>query len=180
MEQLVLHKRFSSWHFVRLEQLLDDQSAAGYMLISATHKKQIFEPGGVPCRHRLGYCPARQNSAAYITYVAAQENTGWELVCQEQGWLYFRKPLAAFQADENQRLKEDRDGIRQLFTMVTKKLENWRAVELVLAAILIIAGYATTNLVLRLAVIPLVLVLINTYLIKFMSQSLEDDALMDR
>ena len=96
MAETVLHKRFSSWQFKKLEQLLDAQAAPGYALVSATHKKQVFTPGGVPCRHRLGYCAGAPGSAEEITYLAAQERAGWELVCREQGWLFFRKPLDAF------------------------------------------------------------------------------------
>lgn len=179
MEQQVLRQRYFSWQFSKLEQALDQKSAEGWQLTAATHKKQTFEQGGVPCRHRLGYCPAQKQTAGYISYVAAQERAGWELVCQEQGWLYFRKPLTAFAEGERQRLEEDREGIREMFTQITRKLENWRIAALILAFLLLVAGYATTNAVMRLAVIPLVLILLDTYLIKFLTESLENDALTD-
>ena len=57
------------------------------------------------------------------------------------------------------------------------RLETWRRIELVLTAALVVVGYATVNLVMRLAVIPLLLVLGNTYLIKYMQEALENDAL---
>ena len=60
---------------------------------------------------------------------------------------------------------------------VNRRLETWRRIELVLTAALVVVGYATVNLVMRLAVIPLLLVLGNTYLIKYMQEALENDAL---
>lgn len=177
MAELVLHKRFSSWQFRKLEQLLDAQAAQGYALASATHKRQVFTPGGVPCRHRLGYCAGAPGSAEEITYLAAQERAGWELVCREQGWLYFRKPLDAFAEGTSQRLEGDRESIDRMFAAVIRRLEIWRRIELVLTAALVVVGYATVNLVMRLAVIPLLLVLGNTYLIKYMQEALENDAL---
>lgn len=179
MEQQILKQHYFSWQFAKLERALDRESQSGWQLCSATFRRQTFEKGGVPCRHRLGYCASRPNSADYITYVAAQTNAGWELVCQDKGWLFFRKPLAQFPAEDRQRLKEDREGIRQLFTARTRKQENVRIVALILAAILLILGYATTNWVMRLAVLPLAVMLANTYLIKFMTESLENDALDD-
>ena len=81
---------------------MDRESQSGRQLCSATFRRQTFEKGGMPCRHRLGYCASRPNSADYITYVAAQTNAGWELVCQDKGWLFFRKPLAQFPAEDRQ------------------------------------------------------------------------------
>ena len=155
MAELVLHKRFSSWQVRKLEQLLDAQAAQGYALVSATHKKQVFAPGGVPCRHRLGYCAGAPGSAEEITYLAAQERAGWELVCREG----------------------DRESIDRMFAAVIRRLETCRRIELVLTAALGVVGYATVNLVMRLAVIPLLLVLGNTYLIKYLQEALENDAL---
>lgn len=177
MAQQIFHKHFASWHFAKLEQFLDAQSEQGYQLVTATHKKQVFSTGGTPSCHRLGYCPSRPDSADAISYIAAQEQAGWELVCQEQGWLYFRRPLDTDSPSIRPRLAEDRDAISQMFAGICKRLENWRIIELLLTAALVIIGYATTNLVMQLAVIPLLLVLLNTYLIKFMQESLENDAL---
>ena len=64
-----------------------------------------------------------------------------------------------------------------MFAAVIRRLETWRRIELVLTAALVVVGYATVNLVMRLAVIPLLLVLGNTYLIKYMQEALENDAL---
>ena len=50
---------------------------------------------------------------------------------------------------------------------------------ILMAAALLVLGYATTNWILRLAVLPLAVMLFNTYLIKFMNEALENDALDD-
>ena len=179
MKQQKINKRFFSWQFAKLERELDRQSRDGWQLSAATFARRTYTQGGEPCRHRVAYCPSRVNSADYITYVAAQTNHGWELVCQDQGWLFFRKPLSRFAPEESQRLREDRDGIRSLFTKRVRKQENIRIVALLLAAALLVLGYATTNWILRLAALPLAVMLFNTYLIKFMNEALENDALDD-
>lgn len=174
-----MSKRYFFWQFAKLERELDWQSKDGLSLTGASFAKQTYESGGVPCRHRIGYCPSRENSADYISYVAAQTNHGWELVSHDKGWLFFRKPLDQFKEEESQRLREDREGIRSLFAKKVRKQENIRIVALLLAALFLVLGYATTNWILRLAVIPLAVMLANTYLIKFMNEALENDALDD-
>ena len=174
-----MSKHYFSWQFAKLERELDRQSKDGLRLTAASFAKQSYEPGGVPCRHRIGYCPSRQNSADYISYVAAQTNQGWELVSDDKGWLFFRKPLDSFKEGETQRLREDREGIRSLFAKKVRKQENIRIVALLLAALGLVVGYATTNWIIRLAALPLIVMLLNTYLIKFMNEALENDALDD-
>lgn len=175
MEQIIFRKRYANWHFARMEWFLDARSAEGYTLVRATHRKQIFQSGGVPCRHRLGYCASSSQSADYITYVSKQERAGWELVCQEEGWLYFRKPLSELDEQDPAQLVDGREPIAKAFSAVTKRLESWRRVELVLAAALLVIGYAVNFWILRVAVIPLALVLLNTYWIKFLQQSLQEE-----
>ena len=179
MKQQSIRKRYFAWQFAKLERELDRESRDGWQLQTGSFAKRVYEQDGVPCRHRVGYCESRKNSADYISYVAAQTNQGWELICEDKGWLFFRKPLTAFKEEESQRLREDREGIRSLFAKQVRKQENIRIVALVLTAILLVLGYATNNWVMRTAVLPLIVMLLNTYLIKFMNEALENDALDD-
>ena len=63
MAELVLHKRFSSWQFKKLEQLLDAQAAQGYALVSATHT------GGTPTEGQMrGLLSVTPNARHYLGF----------------------------------------------------------------------------------------------------------------
>lgn len=168
-------KFYPVWKLTQLEQELDERSEAGDRVVSAGFKKRVYEPGGTPCRHRIGYLDARKQSADYITYVAAQQNAGWELICEEGNWFFFRKSCDKIEKDGDDRLVGDRDSARVEFARRIRRAESLRRLELVLAAILLVVGYATVNWVIRLAAIPLALVLAQTYYIKFLDQAFLND-----
>ena len=168
-------KFYPVWKLTELEQTLDEWSERGYQVVSAGFRKRSYEPGGTPCRHRIGRLDARKQSADYITYVAAQQNAGWELICEEGNWFFFRKSCDKIEKDGDDRLIHDRDSVRVELARRVQRAESLRRVELVIAAILLVVGYATVNWIIRLAAIPLALVLAQTYYIKFLDQTFLND-----
>lgn len=174
MKQCTVKRRFFSWDFLKFEQFLNAQSETGLQLISATHRRQCFTED--PSQHyiyRIGCCEGSDGSAASIRYLSKQEIQGWELVCREGVWLYFRKPWDETLPEEAYALDGGRTPVEKNLRTFIKRLERIRLIFLALTIVPIIAGYAFDNMmVIRIGALPLIVALLVTLCCKKVEEAL--------
>lgn len=145
-----------------LERELDAMSAAGWQAQRPGRILQTWVQGEGAWVHRLA-CSPGEGEAAFLDSQAA---AGWEPAARRRGWILFRKP--ADKAEPGEQLPDRRDSVRARFAKRIARLEALRRWMLILAALLLIGGYASAlKPVLWGAVLPLSAALLFTYLIKF-------------
>lgn len=174
MKQCTVKRRFYSWEFSKLEQFLNDQSEAGLQLTAATHRRQSFtEDPSQRYIYRIGCCEGADGSASSISYLSRQEIQGWELVCREGDWLYFRKPWDETLPDDAFVLEDGQAPVEKNLRAFIKRLERIRLVFLVLTVLPILAGYAFDNMmVIRIGALPLIVALLVTLCCKKIEEAL--------
>lgn len=171
MERKTTYTYYKPGDMARLENKLDLMSAQGWQAARPGRFRQVYTRGDGSYVHRFGYCPSPEASGGHTRYCTAQARKGWEKRCARKGWILFRK--MADKASDGEQLPDEREGIGKLFGRRIKGLETLRMWMLVLAAILMIGGYVSDLLpVLYSCVLPLLVALIATYLIKFMEEGL--------
>ena len=150
-----------------LERELDRQSHLGWQAERPGRFVQRYRRGAGDFVHRIGYCAGD----AEAEYLAENEAAGWHAGPRKRDWILFRKPASDALPDE--RLPRDRAPIKVLFERRIARLESVRRWMLVLAAGLLIGGYATAlKPVLLGSVLPLAVMLFVSYRIKFMEEGL--------
>lgn len=146
-----------------LERDLDAMSAVGWQSLRPGRVLQTWVRGEGVFVHRLACVPAEGEADGFL---AAQAAAGWEPAARRRGWILFRKP--ADKAEPGEQLPDGRDSIRARFAKRIAGLETVRRWMLILAAVLLIGGYAASlKPILWGAVLPLSAALLVTYLIKF-------------
>lgn len=167
-EQKIVWKHFFPWQYEKLEQSLDDTAEGDWKVVQVnTFRQRFVRDTENVWLYRVEYTALRPGSAAQITQDAARTACGWEPVCQSGARKIYRCRVSGAQAEPA--FPGDREGIRAVFRGRIRRQENIRIAALVLAALLLIAGYAllrTTKLLIYTAALPLFVMLINTLLIR--------------
>lgn len=157
-------RRFFLWQTPELERLLDRESAAGRQLCSGALCARRYRPADGACWHRVGVCEARPGSASEAEYRLRQQRAGWEFVCRQGPCLVFRRAAGT---GEKPALADGGAGLRDLLHRRCRGAETGRLCCFVLAALLLIAGYAADRFwIIRTAAVPLAAALGLTYLIR--------------
>lgn len=161
---------YKSGDFWRLEQTLDTLSAQGWQVSRPGRLLQRFTfDGSAAYVHRFGVSAHRAGSADDITYLSKQERAGWKVVARKGVWILFRAP-----AEEDKRLVDDREPIAALYDNRIKSREGFRMWMIVLASILMLAGYFTNLLPLLYSfALPMLLALLVTLQIKYMQEGIK-------
>lgn len=150
-----------------LERELDRRSRLGWQADRPGRFVQRYRRAEGAFVHRIGHCSAEEAA----DYLASNEAAGWHAGPRKRGWIVFRKPAEDALPDE--RLPQDRAPVKVLFDRRIARLEALRRWMLVLAAGLLIGGYATAlRPVLLGSVLPLAVMLFVSYRIKFMEEGL--------
>ena len=154
-----------------LERALNEQSRLGWQAEQPGRFVQRYRRGAGVFVHRVACCPEK-GEAGRITWLAAIERAGWEPGPQRRGWTVFRK--SAELAADGEQLPMGRAGAEALFQKRISRLETLRRWMLVLAAALIITGYASALRPVSVSsVAPLLAVLFFSYRIKFMEEGVK-------
>ncbi len=156
----------------RLEQDLNALSAQGLQPKRLGALVQRLTPRTGPAMvYRVGYCDGRPGAAKEITYLSSQQRRGWQLVGRRRGWLLFAKP--ADQAQEDERLEQDRQPIAQCYKRRIKARESLRMVLLVLATALLLVGYMMDIVyIIYSFAVPMLICVLLTLEIKYMEEGL--------
>lgn len=161
--------------FARLEQTLDTMSRAGWQAEKPGRLLQRYVFDDNACYvHRFGVCESREGSADEITYLAENERAGWKVAARKGCWRLFRKP--AEEASEGEALPGSNAAIEALFTRRCKAWETFRMWMIVLATLLMLAGYFTDLLPLLYSfALPMLLALPATLEIKYMQEGIKHE-----
>ena len=172
MEQKQTFHYFRPGDLTGLEQYLNAMSRTGWQCVRPGRLRQEFVREQGAFVHRFDYSDAPAGSADAITRDAALERAGWTVAARKKGWLLCRRPEP--EAEEDAELPGHREGVAKLFRRRIARLESLRRVLLILGAALMIVGYMSDLLpLLYSCVIPLVIVIPITYLIKFLNEGAE-------
>lgn len=156
-----------------MEQKLNAMSAQGWQAVKPGRLVQqyVFDDTAAYV-YRFGLSDRRSGSADDITYRSAQERAGWEICARKGKWILFRKKAA--DAEENEMLVDGRDPIELYYAGRIKPRETFRMWMIILATILMMAGYFTDLLPLLYAfAIPMLLALLVTMQIKYMQEGIK-------
>ena len=156
------------WYFpgqvTRLEKELDRRSREGQRPRKLGRLFQTYEEGGEPAGYRVTYVPADREKD-----LAAQTAAGWTLAGEKGSWRLYTRPWDG--EGDKPRLAGDREALKALFAKRKKTLETLRGICLVLAAGLLLGGYALDlRYVIYGGVLPLALCIPMTYALKYMEE----------
>lgn len=155
-----------------LEKQLNAMSADGWQVVKPGRLVQVFRQEQGAYVHRFGYCAHRPGSADEITWLAAQERAGWTVAARKKGWILFRKPADAALPDDT--LDGHRETTAALFRAKIARLESLRRILLVIGTLILLGGYFMSLLpVMYAAALPLLLVALLTYRIKYMEEDMK-------
>lgn len=153
-----------------LEHTLNAMSSAGWEPVGFGRLIQRYRTSSMGRRvYRLGCCSAPKGAPEEAAYLAAQTRAGWSPVCRRGRWLLFSK--AAEAAAEDEMLAQGREPVKALLSARIARLESLRRWMLLLAALLLIGGYAVSlRPVLTASVLPLGTALFATCEIKWLEE----------
>ena len=171
METKTKLRRFRPGDLSGLENELNTLSAEGWQPARVGRLLRRYVRGEGTFVHRLGCCLVRRGSADDITASAARQRAGWEEVGRRGSWVLCRKPAA--DAAPGEALPEGREEVCRLFSRCIERLETVRRWMLILAALLLIGGYASGYRPIMLgSVPPLAATIFLTYGIKYYEEGM--------
>ena len=169
MEKKTVFRYIKPGDLTAMERELDELALQGLGCARPGRLWRRYAPGAEARWHRIGYSRTGAGSADEITYLAAQERAGWQLLSRRKNWLLFARPRGA--DEQKPELTTHREPVKAHFAPIIARWESARRVMLVLGTLLLLAGFAGDfRPVQYCAVLPLVVALIATYAIKFLQE----------
>lgn len=164
-----IRRLFYPWKYIQELDTVNDRSRQGFHLVSSTpFSRTEEENSSVTYYYRLDV--ADKQGITELLY----ETQGWELVCRQNRWRWFRKPLEDSRMDSEYELHgEERHAIADHLHSLIRPLDLIRNILLVAALILLlIPGELTANWTPRIAALPLFICILPVKIAENMRKTL--------
>ena len=168
MEQTI-RRRFYPWNYEKELETVNERSEQGFHLVRSTFwgRREVEDHSAV---YRYALDCQEPDGFTELLY----EKQGWELVCAQGPWLWFRKKVEEGRQETEYEIHgEPRHAIADYLHRRIKPLDLLRNLLLVLAFVLILVPEEVTGgLTPRIACVPLFLCLIPVKLAENMRKAL--------
>jgi len=151
-----LWRFFLPWNYNKELDIINERSRQGFHLVKSTRFRRKEEHDPNRCwYYRLDY--REKNGYTELLH----EKQGWELVCRQGGYLWFRKEITENRPDSEYGLHGEHRALERHFRAVVKRLDLLRNILLILTLVLImIPSDWTGDWTPRAACIPLFLAIL--------------------
>ena len=150
MEQTI-RRRFYPWNYEKELKTVNERSEQGFHLIGSTFwgRREAEDHGAV---YRYALDCKEPDGFTELLY----EKQGWELVCRQGAWLWFRKRVEPARMESEYVLHgAPRSAVADYLHRVIRPLDRLRNALLVIAAVLLlIPGGVTNDWTPRIACVP--------------------------
>lgn len=150
------YRFFLPWKYIAETDEINARSREGFHLVKSTRFCRKEEEDPNRCwYYRMDY--REKNGYTELLH----EKQGWELICRQGGYLWFRKEITENRPDSEYELHGEHRALENHFHAVVKRLDLLRNILLILTLVLIMipSGW-TGNWTPRAACIPLFLAIL--------------------